>query len=494
MLLAACLWLLIAGSLAQAQTPSIQPSPAASPTPPADVQTRIERLEAEVEAMCAEITRLRQAAASASSSANEGNTTQATSNTQNPAATQASGNRENRPEKQGAQTAQAERRPPGVELGAGRLIPYGTIYFNAFGNSGGTNNADIPLFATPSGGGNMSASARQTRLGLRVEGLRALNARLTGTVEADFFGGFPAVGIGENFGLVRLRLANVRLDWERTSIVVGQDWMVFAPNNPVSLANAAIPQLAAAGNPWSRLPQLRVERRFASGVLLQGALLAPATGDFPSGATFFLQPTSGANARTPFLQARGAITRSKWLGLNKPGAIGLSAQYGRARPVAGQPQVDSLGLALDWNFPLARRVTFAGEGFTGRDLAGFQSGVFQGVNTDFAFLSGSTLIPGGVRAIGTRGGWAQLGFTPPVLENNLTLYASYGLDDPRNEDLVSVRPRDWRTRNQGFAFNFVHRLTPQLSWGLEFRRLETEYTLSGKRSSNHINLGAAFSF
>jgi hypothetical protein len=146
-----------------------------------------------------------------------------------------------------------------------RAVPYGTIYVNAFGNSGGTNNADDPLFATPTNQGNVSISVRQTRLGLKLEGPTVLHAKSRGQIEADFFGGFPAVGVGDNFGIVRLRLAFVRLDWEKTSVEAGQDWMVFAPNNPVSIAAVAIPQMAAAGNPWARLPQIRLERRWASG-------------------------------------------------------------------------------------------------------------------------------------------------------------------------------------------------------------------------------------
>ena len=132
--------------------------------------------------------------------------------------------------------ATPERRIFSFELGQMHVVPYGTIYFNASGNSGGTNNDDVPLFATPSGTDNLSASVRQTRIGIRLQAAKNLGANLNGVIEADFFGGFPAFGVGENFGLVRLRLANVRLDWERTSLIVGQDWMTFAPNNPVSIA------------------------------------------------------------------------------------------------------------------------------------------------------------------------------------------------------------------------------------------------------------------
>lgn len=402
-----------------------------------------------------------------------------------------------------SQAAKQEAKPApkvtGIDLGPVRATPYGTIYFNAFGNSGGTSNADDPLFATPTNQGNVSMSVRQTRLGLKLEGPTILQAKSRGQVEADFSGGFPAVGVGDNFGVVRLRLAFARLDWEKTSLEAGQDWMVFAPNNPVSIAAAAIPQMAAAGNPWSRLPQIRLERRWASGkVLWQGAVLAPSTGDSPTATTspFFLQPTTGAASRLPFFQSRVALSDPNWLSTKKSGSVGLSAHYGRARVAStlGNNQIESLGVAADWNFPIVARLTINGEAFFGRNLAGFQAGAFQGFNPDFAYRRGTTLVSGGPRAIGTRGGWTQLGFTPPTLSDRLTIYGTYGLDDPRDSDLVSLSKRDWRLRSQAYAFSFLYKFSPQLSWGIEFRRFDTFYLQSGKQTANHVNLGAAFSF
>ena len=103
-------------------------------------------------------------------------------------------------------------------------------------------------------------------------------------------------------------------------------------------------------------------------------------------------------------------------------------------------------------------------------------------------------MPGGVRAIGTRGGWAQLGFTPNAFRDRLTIYGSLGLDDPRNEDLVTFVPRDVRTRNFAAAIEAIYKFTPQFSAGIEFRRFRTDWTLSGRQNSNHVNLAAVYSF
>ena len=452
------------------------------------LQQRVQQLESQMETMRTELMKLKNALAAG---------TPGTSAESAPKIASAS-TIEATPSPQ-VKEAASEKHTTGIELGPVRAIPYGTIYFNAFGNSSGTNNADDPLFATPTNQGNVSMSVRQTRLGLKLEGPIIWDAKSRGQLEADFSGGFPAVGVGDNFGIVRLRLAFVRLDWEKTSLEAGQDWMVFAPNNPVSLAAAAIPQMAAAGNPWSRLPQIRLERRWVGGkVVWQGALLAPSTGDSPAATTspFFLQPTTGAASRVPFFQSRIAFTQANWFGTKKAGSVGLSSQYGRAR-VANTPtnnQIESLGVAADWNFPIVARLTVNGEAFFGRNLAGFQAGAFQGFNPDFAYRRGATLIRGGARAIGTRGGWTQLGFTPPLLSDHLTIYGTYGLDDPRDGDLVSLSTRDWRLRNQAFAFSFIYKFSPQLSWGIEFRRFDTLYLQSAKQAANHFNLGAAYSF
>lgn len=454
------------------------------------MEKRVQLLEAQLALLKAEIEDLKKASGSkAEPKATAAATPADAASTDNP-----------RPETQAAAPAKEQTQPQkqsGFDLGSVRVVPYGTIYFNAFNNSGSVNNQDVPTFTAASGQGGTSASMRQTRLGLRFDWARVGNARLGGVIEADFFGGFPSVGIGENFGVVRIRLANVRMDWEKTSVTVGQDWMPFAPVNPTSIASAAIPQLASAGNNWARIPQVRVDHRLNGNLTLTGAVLAPQTGDFPA-TSFSLQNNSGSSSHVPFFQSRIAYAEKNWWSTKKPGSIGISGHYGRSRLFTGagglRHDVDSNGVALDWNFPLHARVSFAGEAFIGRDLGGFQAGVFQSVNTEFAYRDGVTVTPAGVRAIGTRGGWMQIGFTPNVFADKWSIYGSVGVDDPRNEDLTSVSRFNFRSRNLVYAFNTIYKVTPQFSLGAEFRRFETIYFITGRRTSEHVNLGATYSF
>ena len=367
-----------------------------------------------------------------------------------------------------------------------KVVPYGSVYFNGFHNSDGSNNQDIPLWAM-AGTGDTSATARQSRFGLRVSVPSVLGAKAQATVEADFFGGFPTIGTGENFGQVRLRLANARFDWKQTSLVVGQDWMVFAPVNPTSLACAAIPLFAAGGNPWARLPQVRVERRLGS-ALLQAAALAPQSGDFSS--TFLAQPNSGALSELPYFQGRLAFVSKSFAGSGKPGSIGVSGHYGQSRvAVTDKPttDVDSSGAALDLSVPLGTHVFLAGEAFVGSNIAGFQAGVFQGLNPDAS--AGGEAAPA---AISTQGGWVQLGVTPG--SSRTTLSVAYGIDDPDDSDLASATKRNWRSRNQVLAFAATFKASAQLSLGAEYRFLETRFFLTERQETRHLNLAAVLSF
>jgi hypothetical protein len=381
-----------------------------------------------------------------------------------------------------AAPARAEGAPPPEA----KVTAYGLVFLNAYGNTDGTNNVDVPLFAVP-GASNVGVTARGTRLGIRLTGASAGSARLGGVVEADFYGGFAAVGIGDNMGLVRLRLAAARLDWTHTSLVVGQDWMVFAPLNPTSLACTGIPLMATSGNPWSRLPQVRVERR-AGAATVQAAALSPSTGDFSG--TFLAQPASGGLARVPFLQGRVAFTAKDAFGSGKPAVAGVSGHWGRSRTVVGgaDVDVDSAGGALDLSVPFGKRVTLAAEAFTGTNLAGFQAGVFQGLNPDPVAPTRP-----GPRGIGTAGGWAQVAVLPPGI-SGVTVYAAVGFEDPDDGDLESVSRRDWRLRNRTGAVSFVHKVGDRFSWGIEARHAQTRLLQSGRRTNTHVNAAASLAF
>lgn len=371
-----------------------------------------------------------------------------------------------------------------------KITPYGTVFFSGYSNSGGTNNTDIPLWAV-AGAANAGATVRGTRLGLKMSGASVGSAQLSGQIETDFFGGFPTIGIGDNMGDVRVRLATARLDWAKTSVIIGQDWTVFAPLNPTSIACTGIPLMAGSGNPWARLPQVRFEEKLAH-VLVQAAVLSPSTGDFTS--TFLAQPSSGGLSRLPFAQARLGV---RGWGAGKTGLIAVSGHVGRSRviPASGaKVDVDSNAAAVDWTIPLGTHVVLTGEALAGKNLGGFQAGIFQGINPDFGTppAAGETA-KGVATAIKTKGGWAQLSVTPPGFAKG-TFYATGGIEDPDDDTLVSATKRDWRLKNTTFAGSFIYKASPLLSLGAEVRHVETKLLQTGTQKNTHVNLAASLSF
>ena len=371
-----------------------------------------------------------------------------------------------------------------------KVTPYGIAYFNAFSNSAAVNNGDVPLFAAASGPGHTGMSARQSRLGLRVTGATAGSAKVTAVVEGDFFGGYPAVGIGDNMGVFRLRLANARLDWAKGSLVAGQDWMIFAPVNPQSLSSAGIPLFAAGGNLWARLPQVRGEWK-TKRVLLQGGLLAPQTGDFNS--AFFYQPGSGALSETPFVQGRAALTLANFAESKKVAAIGVSGHWGQARVLTPVDRtLDSNGIALDFVLPFGSMLTVQGEAFTGTNLGGFQGGVFQGLVMDGAVVGpGGTPVLDGPRALDSAGGWVQV---LVALTSTVTVHGGFGTDDPDDADFFTVTRRESRLENTAISLGFQHKASAHISWGLEYRTLDTTYLIAGEKDAGHVNAAFTFTF
>ena len=85
---------------------------------------------------------------------------------------------------------------------------YGTVLWNSFYNTAGTNIEDIPLVASKTGtdpNGNFGMTVRQSRFGLRYQGGPEVSgAKLSGTVEMDLLGGSAPFANGVNMDLVRL--------------------------------------------------------------------------------------------------------------------------------------------------------------------------------------------------------------------------------------------------------------------------------------------------
>ena len=371
-----------------------------------------------------------------------------------------------------------------------KLNFYGTLLFNAYFNNSALNNADIPAFALPntsSAQKNFGATARQTRLGLSYSGLTVAGAKITGTAEADFFGGEPALANGINMDVIRMRLAYGRLDWKRFAIEAGQDWAIFAPLNPTSLAEFAVPEFSTSGNLWIRTPQIRTELKNELGdrrtLLWQMAALDPDIGDNAVAYSTARQPKAGELGGWPAVETRLAFSAP--IG-QRTATIGVSGHGGPARnmgSINGVPAARSFtswGVAADYSVPISTLVSISGEAYSGRALGLFSGGI------------GQTLTPlgqPGDRGVGTRGGWLQIQLN---LTKQLQSNSAYGIDSPVLRDL----PAGSRSKNQNYMSNIMYHLSPNLTFALEWHRFLTDYRNQpgANHNGDHFNVAAAYTF
>ena len=371
---------------------------------------------------------------------------------------------------------------------------YGTLLVNAFYDTSLTNIQDIPLFAGKQNSdalGNdksFGMTARQSRVGMRYQGPEVAGARISGQAEVDFFGGKAAFGNGINMDLVRLRLAYGRLDWKNVSLEAGQDWSIFAPLNPTTLAEFAIPGLSASGNPWIRMPQIRAEFRAnpsdTTRVQFQVAAIDPDVGDYNT--TVFAStrtPGIGERGRFPGVDARiGVSTRAS----GRDFSFGFSSHYSRGKNagIVGtqtiQTGVNSWGTAIDYTLPFTKVVALSGEWYVGNAL-----GIYS-------VASGESVLPVGTpgqNGVRSLGGWSQLQFNfNPKWQTNL----AYGIDSERN---LYLRTGD-RNKNQTYTGNLIYKYSPHVNFALEWRRFLTTWKNQqfANENGDHINLAIAYLF
>ena len=369
------------------------------------------------------------------------------------------------------------------------LTIYGTVLWNSFYNTGGANIEDIPLLASKAGtdpNGNFGMTVRQSRFGLRFQGPEVWGAKLSGTVEMDLLGGSAALGNGVAMDLPRLRLAFGRMDWKNTAIEAGQDWAVFSPLNPTSLASFAIPAMSASGNPWIRSPQFRVEwhsdPKQSAGVLLQMALVDPNVGDNPTTTVLDARaPGIGERGQAPAFESRLALT-GKFN--DHDASVGISGHYGRGdnigvlNGVTVSRAVDSWGVNLDYTLPVVRHFTLTGEAFAGRGLGLFSVASGQSV------LAVGTAGEHGVLA---SGGWAQAQFD---LNKKWQLNLAYGFESDQGSNLITGS----RSRNETPMANLMYKATSHITWAWEWRRLMTNYQNQKSLNANINVANVAISY
>jgi len=371
---------------------------------------------------------------------------------------------------------------------------HGIVLMNAFRNVGGSDNLDFPSYSEPVLPGwssvTLGATLRQSEIGLEVFGPNIAGARTSADVQLDFAGGFPATGNGVNFGIARLQTANVRFDWEHTSVVAGQDALFISPLSPTSFASLATPAFAFAGNLWGWTPQVRVEHRFSLAdeqtITVQAGVLDNLDWETPYN-SFYRSAQAGEMSGQPAYALRTAWSHPVW---EHPLSFGVAGYYGRQNWTWGRV-VDAWSGMADWQIPIVRRLGLSGEFYRGRGIGGLGGAIGTSI------LYGAPPGPSSpIRGLDTAGGWTQLKFqlTPKLELNGVFAEDDAFAGDVRGfaTDLNNFGPI--LGRNRGALGNIVFRPRSDLLLSAEFRRLHTFPVYDTDSVTNQVNLSVGILF
>jgi hypothetical protein len=371
----------------------------------------------------------------------------------------------------------------------------GIVLMNAFHNVGASDNLDFPDYAEPIAPGASAASfgatLRQTEIGLEIFGPTLAGAKSSANVQFDFAGGFPSTPNGVDFGLVRMQTASLRLDWQHTSLIAGQDSLFISPLSPTSFASLATPAFAYAGNLWGWTPQIRVEHRFnlsdQETLTLQGGVLDNLDWE-PNYNQFFRTAQAGESSGQPAYAVRTAWSRPVF---EHPLSFAVAGYYGRQDWSWGRV-VDAWAGMTDWQIPIVRRLALSGEFYRGRGVGGLGAGIGRAVlfGADPYYSSTS------IRGLDSAGGWSQLKFqlTPKLELNGVVAEDNAFASDVRGFAIDANNFSTILGRNRGALGNLVYRPRSDLLLSAEFRRLHSFPVYSSDSITNQVNLALGILF
>jgi len=383
-----------------------------------------------------------------------------------------------------------------VESGSKYRVRFsGIILLNTEVTRGAVDNLDFPQVATapvtPGTSGAFSGSLRQSQLGVEAFGPDIAGAHTSANIKFDFGGGFPNTPNGTAFGIVRLRTGTIRLDWENTSIVAGQDNIFFAPLVPTTLTALDTPALSYTGNLWSWTPQVRIEHRVAlsdrSRLVMQAGILDSLTGDTPS-LNGYRNPTVGEQSGQPAYAAHVSWNRKMF---DRELVIGFGGNYGRQNWGFGR-NVDGWVATTDLTVPLGTYFDLTGEFYRGRAVGGLGGGIGQSILLSGLIADSTTAIHG----LDSLGGWAQLKFKP---KTNFEINLAYGQDDPFASELRRFPASAYYygsslSRNLSPFVNFIYRVRSDVLFSVEYRRLQTYSLDNNPYNANQTGISIGYLF
>jgi hypothetical protein len=364
----------------------------------------------------------------------------------------------------------------------------GSVLFTSLSNSGSTDNIDVPIVALPAQPnlphGSLSATARQTILGLDATGPHFGSAHTSAALSVDFFGGTPYADTATAAGLLRLRTAHATLAWPDRALTVAFDRPILSPREPTSWVTLGEPALAWSGNLWTWAPQLEFSQYLSRGWTGELALIDPVAPG-ASGSTGLRAPDPAEKTRQPGYEAH--LGNVMTLG-GRAIEWGAGGYYSR-QAYSYDRRLDAWAGTADWKIALASPLEISGMFYRGRGIGGLGGGAFK----DYASYYNYTQL----RGLDDEGGWGQVKWRfSPVIEANVA-----GGED--NAFAGELRGSDYAGEANGYqglarnltAYgNFVYRPHTWLLFSAEYRQIRS-WPIAGAGEDNHIvGLAAGYLF
>ncbi|MBX3042808.1 MAG: hypothetical protein KIT33_12905 [Candidatus Kapabacteria bacterium] len=319
---------------------------------------------------------------------------------------------------------------------------------------------------------NFNILAIQSRFGFRIKAPDFLGAKASGVIEGEFFG-----STNTDIGSVRLRLANVKLDWGKHEVVAGHDWhplfIAEALAQTISF-NTGIPFVAFARNPLVTYTYKTDNfKAMLSGVT---EMEFPSTG--PQGpSTSYLR-----NAGFPMLNLGLRYSIDKFY-------FAANANYKELKP----------RLISDQGFK-DHNVT---SGFTANFLMRYKTddfyitaSVLQGQNTfDLLMLGGyavKSIDPTtGVweySAMNTRSAWLDMQYGKDL---TFGVFGGFETNLGANDEIVGNYYARGITQNKdaGTDIDYIYRLSPRIAYKLGKTQIATELEYSAAAYGKRDNKG-----
>ena len=295
-----------------------------------------------------------------------------------------------------------------------------------------------------------------TRLGIDLTGAPILGAKSSGKIEADF------AGFGTSYYVFRIRQAFMKLNWEKTELLVGQTWHpLFGSVVPTTFsANAGGPF-----QPFNRSPQVRIKESLSKTLSLTAAAL------------YEMQYASQGPAGTSNTYMKNAIAPDFFVGLEnktKHWTLGVGADLKTLKPEQlNDATISSLSASayaqyVNGKLQLKGKTTYGGNLSDQLMLGGY--GVSKYDSDSATVLSYTNL-----KSMNT---WVNLVYGTK-LQVGLLLGAANNLGSSDNFDLRKGK----KMTAYGYSFydasqqvlDHLYRIAPQVSYNLSNFKFGLEY-------------------